>query len=88
MTPYSAWHPIAYVHRPLPLSDQRPCMLSGVGIGTVIARTELGGMTTSLDVRVGGLVHRGCAPADVRDVPGNVLAFPARLRTMAVGGMI
>ena len=75
---YPDWRPIAYVHHALPLSEQYQCLLPGVGIGTVIARTTLGGMSTSLDVKIGGEVWRQCAPCDVIPVPANVLAFPIR----------
>lgn len=76
--PYNASQPTAYVHHALPISAQYPCLLPGVGIGTVIARTTLGGLPMSLDVRIGGEVWRQCAPCDVLRVPANVLAFPTR----------
>ena len=73
--PYTDWLPNAFHHQPLPLPDQHPCQLAGTRtLGTVIARTTLGGQVVSVDVRdAGGCVHRRVLAGDVLEVPANVV---------------
>ena len=75
--------PVALTHRPLPLSEQYPCVLAGGIVGTVIGRTSLGSMVMTLDVLTsGGVVNRGVLPCDVGVRPANVLVLPVRLRVV------